>query len=165
MRSFFFSRDMYGVALARTLHLLFAFLQRPLTWVSKFSLLSILTPNNSSQVLTETHILEFLLVHRCQQSYDIYLYFLSFDYDRIIETIFLLILVKIRLLHECGKQSKAFERLINSAPNTFPLSTEFFHFSNIASKQCWALKPSLNPHWYLDSNGSIKIVICLYCIL
>ena len=52
MRSFFFSRDMYGVALARVLHLLFAFLQRPLTWESKLSLLSILTPNNFSQTLS-----------------------------------------------------------------------------------------------------------------
>ena len=24
-----------------------------------------------------------------------------------------------------------------------------------------ALKPFLNPHWYLDSNGSMKIVNCL----
>ena len=30
MRNFFFSKDMYGVALARALNLLFAFLQRPL---------------------------------------------------------------------------------------------------------------------------------------
>ena len=51
MTSFFFSRDMCGGALARTLNILFAFLQRPLTWVSKLSLLSILTPNSFSQVL------------------------------------------------------------------------------------------------------------------
>ena len=51
MRSFFFSRDMYGVALARARNLSFVFLERPLTRVSKLSLLSILKPNNFSQVL------------------------------------------------------------------------------------------------------------------
>ena len=51
MRSFFFSREMYGVALARALNLLFVFLERPLTRVSKLSLLSILRLNNFSHVL------------------------------------------------------------------------------------------------------------------
>ena len=46
-----FSRDMYSVVLARALNVLFTFLRRPLTWVSKLNLLSILTPNSFSKVL------------------------------------------------------------------------------------------------------------------
>ena len=45
-------------------------------------------------------------------------------------------------------KSKAFERSIKSAANTFPFSAAFFHFSSIASKQCRALKPFLDPYSY-----------------
>ena len=99
MTSFFFSRDMCGGALARTLNILFAFLQRPLTWVSKLSLLSVLTPNNFLQVLlfirdstTRISIGSSVLTIKWHLSV-----FLLFDYERTIETIFLLILVKMRL--------------------------------------------------------------------
>ena len=46
------SNEVDNVTLARALNLLFTFLQRPFTWVSKLSLLSIL-------------IFEFLSVHGC----------------------------------------------------------------------------------------------------
>ena len=39
-----------------------------------------------------------------------------------------------------------------------------FHFSNIANKQFYALKPLRNPHWYFDSNGFVKSVIYLLII-
>ena len=39
----------------------------------------------------------------------------------------------------CGKQSKALDKFINSAPQIPFLSRHFFHFSNIAGKQCWVL--------------------------
>ena len=66
--------------------------------------------------------------------------------------------------YSCDKQSNAFKRSVNSTPNGFPLSTDDFHFSNIANRQFCALKPLRNPHWYFDSNGLIKFVICLLII-
>ena len=68
------------------------------------------------------------------------------------------------MINSCDKQSNAFERSVSITPNTFPLSTDDFHFSNIASQQFCTLKPLQNPHWYFDSNGSIKFVICLLII-
>ena len=68
------------------------------------------------------------------------------------------------MINSCDKQSNAFERSVGSIPNVFPLSTDDFHFYNIANKQSCALKPLRNPHWYFDSNGSIKFVICLLII-
>ena len=61
-------------------------------------------------------------------------------------------------------QSKAFERSVSSKPNDFPLSTHDIHFSNIVSKQFWALNPFRKPHWYFDNKGSIKFVACLLII-
>ena len=68
------------------------------------------------------------------------------------------------MINSCDKQSNVFERSVSSTPNAFPLSTEDFYFSNIANKQFCALKPLRNPHWYFDSNESIKFVICLLII-
>ena len=36
--------------------------------------------------------------------------------------------------------------------------------SNITSTKLWALKPLLNPHWYSDDNGSMKVLSCLLII-
>ena len=68
------------------------------------------------------------------------------------------------MINSCDKQSNAFERSVSSTPNAFPLSTDDYHFSNIVNKQFCALKTLRNPHWYFDSNGSIKFVICLLII-
>ena len=65
------------------------------------------------------------------------------------------------MINSCDKQSNAFERSVNSTLNAFPLSTDDFHFSDIANRQFCALKPLRNSHWCFDSNGSIKFVICL----
>ena len=64
----------------------------------------------------------------------------------------------------CDKQSNAFERSVSSTPNAFPLSTYDFHFSDIGNRQFCALKHLQNPHWYFDSNGSIKFAICVLII-
>ena len=69
------------------------------------------------------------------------------------------------MINSCDNQSNACERSVSSTPNAFPLSTNDFHFSNIANKQFCALKPLRNPHWYFDSNGSVKFGICLLIIL
>ena len=45
------------------------------------------------------------------------------------------------------------ERSAISTPNYFPLSTDGFHFSNIALKQFWALKPLQNSHCYFVTNS------------
>ena len=45
------------------------------------------------------------------------------------------------IIKSCGRQSSPLERFVRRAPNTFPLSTAFFHFSVIAKRQCWALYP------------------------
>ena len=37
------------------------------------------------------------------------------------------------------RQSNVFERSVNNQPKTFPLSTYFFHFSNIVKRQCWTI--------------------------
>ena len=68
------------------------------------------------------------------------------------------------MINSCDKQSNAFERSVSSTTNAFPLSTDDFHFSNIANRQFCTLKPLQNPHWYVDSNVSIKFVICLLII-
>ena len=65
------------------------------------------------------------------------------------------------MINSCDKQSNAFERSVSTTPNAFPLSTDDFYFSDFANRQFCAVKPLRNPHWYLDSNGSIKFVICL----
>ena len=45
-------------------------------------------------------------------------------------------------------KSNTLERLVNNAPNSFPLSADFLKFSNIASRQSWELYPLRNPHWF-----------------
>ena len=45
------------------------------------------------------------------------------------------------MIKSCDKQSNAFERSVNSTPKVFRLSTDDFHFSNIANKQSCAPKP------------------------
>ena len=69
------------------------------------------------------------------------------------------------MINACDKQSNAFERSVSNTPDAFPLSTDDFHFSNIANKKFCALKPLRNQHWYFDSNGSTKFLICLLIIL
>ena len=64
------------------------------------------------------------------------------------------------IIKSCGRQSNALERSVRRAPNTFPLSTAFFHFSVIAKRQCCTLYSFLNPHCYLERNLSIYIIIC-----
>ena len=39
------------------------------------------------------------------------------------------------MINSCRKQSDAFERSVSSTPNALPLSTDNFHFSNIANTQ------------------------------
>ena len=68
------------------------------------------------------------------------------------------------MINSCDKQSSAFERSVSSTPKAFPLSTDDFHFSNIANRHFCALKPLRNPHWYFVSNGSINFVTCLLII-
>ena len=68
------------------------------------------------------------------------------------------------MINSCDKQSNAFDRSVSSTSNAFSLSTDDFHFSNIANKQFYALKPLRNPHWYFDSNGFVKSVIYLLII-
>ena len=51
MRSFFFERHVWCSS-CKSSYLLFAFSERPLTWVSKLILLSIWTPSNFSQMLS-----------------------------------------------------------------------------------------------------------------
>ena len=68
------------------------------------------------------------------------------------------------MINSCDKQPNAFERSVSSTPNAFPLSTDDFHFSNIANRQLCALRLLRNRHWYFDSNGSVKFVICLQLI-
>ena len=52
--------------------------------------------------------------------------------------------------NSCDRQSNTFDRSVIRAPNAPLLSTLFFHFSNTAIKQCWALNPLQKPHWYRD---------------
>ena len=104
---------MYGVALARALSLLFAFLQRPLIWVSKLSLLSVLTQNNFSQVLlfiryspTRIYIGSKVLTIKWHLSvFPSFHLSVLLNYERTIEIIFLLILVKMRLPRQCCHQN------------------------------------------------------------
>ena len=55
-------------------------------------------------------------------------------------------------LMSCGRQSKAFDRSVVRAPNVLPLSTESFHFSIMARRQCSALIPWQNPHRNLEKR-------------
>ena len=41
---------------------------------------------------------------------------------------------------------KTIERSVRNAPKDLPLSTYLFHFSSIANRQCWVLKPLLQSH-------------------
>ena len=49
-------------------------------------------------------------------------------------------------------QSNVFQRSVYNGPETFPLSKQFLHFSNIVKRQCCVLQPSRNPHWYFEKN-------------
>ena len=42
------------------------------------------------------------------------------------------------------------------------MSATLFHFSNIARRHSWVLKPFRNPHWYLRNIFSKICGICLY---
>ena len=70
--------------------------------------------------------------------------------------------LSLAIIRSCGRQSKAFERSVRRAPKTFLLSTAFFHFSNMAIRQCWAWNPFRKRQWYLDRNWSMNGVICLH---
>ena len=60
------------------------------------------------------------------------------------------------------KVIKSFRKSAIRAPNKFYLKLlQDFHFSSIANKHCWALKPFLKPHWYTEENLSKKFDICL----
>ena len=48
------------------------------------------------------------------------------------------------------RQSKAFHKSVNKAPNILLLWTDLSHFPNIARMHCWVLKPFQNPHWYFE---------------
>ena len=45
------------------------------------------------------------------------------------------------IIKSCGMQSNILEKSIRRASNKFPLSTNFFHFSITAKRQCCALYP------------------------
>ena len=49
-------------------------------------------------------------------------------------------------------------------PQMLPLGNDGFHFSNFVNRQFCELKYLPKPHWYFDSNESIKFVICLLII-
>ena len=58
-----------------------------------------------------------------------------------------------------------FERSVRSAPNPFPLSITFFHFSSIARRQCWVLYPFLKSHMnYFKKCLSLNNVNCLHVV-
>ena len=59
------------------------------------------------------------------------------------------------------KQSNAFDRSVRSTPSAFLILIADFHFSNIDSRQCWALNRLLNPHRYFDKKDSKCSDICL----
>ena len=62
----------------------------------------------------------------------------------------------------CERQLKAFKRSFSNASETKPWSRHCLHFSNKLIKQCWALKPFLNPHWYFGSILSKNTESWLY---
>ena len=68
------------------------------------------------------------------------------------------------MINSGDKQLNTFETSVNGTPNAFPLLTDNFHFSNIASRQFFALKPLQNPHRYFHNNGSIKFAICILIV-
>ena len=68
------------------------------------------------------------------------------------------------MINSYDKELNTFRRSFNNTPNAFPLSTDDFHSSNIATRQFWPLKPLRNPHWYFDSYASIKFVTWLLII-
>ena len=58
------------------------------------------------------------------------------------------------------RHSKAFDKSANKAPNILLLSTDLFHFSNIARRHCRLLKPS-KTHNDISKMHSQKIVTFL----
>ena len=64
------------------------------------------------------------------------------------------------------KPSKAFDKCVSEAPNVFLLSTDLFHFSNIARRHWWVLKPFRNPHCICSNIFLIFFVqgdnICMF---
>ena len=56
--------------------------------------------------------------------------------------------------------NKSFGKSVGKPPNILLLSTDLFHFSNIARRYCWVLKPFRNPHWYLANIFSKHCDIC-----
>ena len=63
-------------------------------------------------------------------------------------------------IRSCSKQSKAFDRSVNKAPETPLLSNVCFHFSSIRIRHRCELKCFLNPHWYFDKMLSRKVCSC-----
>ena len=58
-----------------------------------------------------------------------------------------------------SRQSNAFERSVRRALKTLPLSTDFFHVSNITRRQCQILYPFQKPHCCFEKMLSEKVDI------
>ena len=50
----------------------------------------------------------------------------------------------------CERQLNAVGKSVRSSPNDSLMVIADFHFLSIDTRQCWALKPFLNAHWYLE---------------
>ena len=69
-------------------------------------------------------------------------------------------------IRRCERQSNAFDKSVRSASNDFLVSVADFHLSSIDTRQCWALKPFLNSHSYLEEKELSKYSdICLNMML
>ena len=60
--------------------------------------------------------------------------------------------------------NKAFNKYVSKAPNILLLSTDLFHFSNIARRHCWVLKTFRNPHWYFEIYSQKIVTFVQTCI-
>lgn len=49
------------------------------------------------------------------------------------------------------KKFKSFQQIFKHHSKTRPWSRVYVHFSNSLVKQCFALKPFLNPHWFFSN--------------
>lgn len=58
------------------------------------------------------------------------------------------------IIKSCCKQLKAFDKSVNRAVNVFSLSIDFFQFSSMAMRQCYALSPCGKLHWYFENRHS-----------
>ena len=70
-----------------------------------------------------------------------------------------MLLVLLLVTHGRGNQKPSIN--LRKASNILLLSTDLFHFSCIARRHCWILKPSRNPHWYFKKIFSKNGGICL----